>query len=67
MPPLISNKAEPTLALKTQRRPHQKSETGVSVAPQKGLMSSKIFFKKKKSRLKSLSSGELTAQTENKR
>ena len=29
-----------------QRRHHQKSKTGVSVAPQKGLMSSKIFFKK---------------------
>ena len=30
---------------KTQDRRHQKSKTGVSVAPQKGLMSSKIFFK----------------------
>ena len=30
----------------TQRRHHQKSKTGVSVAPQKGLMSSRIFFKK---------------------
>ena len=27
----------------TQGRHHQKSKTGVSVAPQKGLMSSKIF------------------------
>ena len=30
----------------TQRRHHQKSKTGVSVASQKGLMSSKLFFKK---------------------
>ena len=29
------------------RRRHQKSKTGVSVAPQKGLMSSKFFFKKR--------------------
>ena len=33
----------------TQRRRHQKSKTGVSVAPQKGLVSSKNFkFKKNK-------------------
>ena len=32
----------------TQRRHHQKSKTGVSVAPQKGLMSSKNLKKKKK-------------------
>ena len=32
----------------TQRRRHQKSKIGVSVAPQKGPMSSKNFFKKKK-------------------
>ena len=32
----------------TQRRRHQKSKTGVSVAPQKGLMSSKKFLKIKK-------------------
>ena len=32
----------------TQGRHHQKSKTGVSVAPQKGLMSSKRFLKKKK-------------------
>ena len=31
---------------KTERRYHQKSKTRVSVAPQKGLMSSKIVFKK---------------------
>ena len=31
----------------TQGRHHQKSKTGVSVAPRKGLMSSKNFFKKK--------------------
>ena len=30
----------------TQRRHHQKSKTGVSVAPQKGLMTSKNFFLK---------------------
>ena len=30
----------------TQRRRHQKSKTWVSVALQKGLLSSKIFFKK---------------------
>ena len=29
---------------RTQSRRHQKSKTGVSVAPQKELMSSKIFF-----------------------
>ena len=33
----------------TQGRHHQKSKTGVSVAPQKGLMSSKNFKKKKSS------------------
>ena len=31
----------------TQGRCHQKSKTGVSVAPQKGLVSSKLFFKKR--------------------
>ena len=31
----------------TKRRCHQKSKTGVSVAPQKGLMSSEKFFKKR--------------------
>ena len=31
----------------TQGRRHQKSKTGVSVAPQKGLMFSKKFFLKK--------------------
>ena len=30
----------------TQRRHHQKSKTGVSVSPQKGLMSSQKIFKK---------------------
>ena len=30
----------------TQRRRHQKSKTGISLAPQKGLMPSKFFFKK---------------------
>ena len=32
----------------TQGRRHQKSKTGVSVAPRKGLMSSKNLFKKKR-------------------
>ena len=31
----------------TQRRRHKKSKTGVSVTPQKGLMSSKKFILKK--------------------
>ena len=39
----------PTLGFETQRRRHQKSKVGVSLAPQKGPMScKKIFFKKKK-------------------
>ena len=33
---------------KTQRRRRQKSKTGVSVVPQKGLMSSKTFEKRRK-------------------
>ena len=33
------------LIVSTKSRLHQKSKTRVSVAPQKGLMSSKIFFK----------------------
>ena len=41
--PLLSlNNAEPTLALKTQKRRHQKSKTGVSMAPQNG--KKMIFF-----------------------
>ena len=40
----IANKAEPNLALETQRRHHQKSKTGVPVAPQKG----HVFAKNKK-------------------
>ena len=32
--------------VETQRRRHQKSKTGVSVAPQKGLLSSTNFKKK---------------------
>ena len=32
----------------TRRRRHQKSQTGVSVAPQKGLMSYKKFKKRKR-------------------
>ena len=42
-PPTSMNKS----GFETQRRRHQKSETGVSVAPQKGLMSSKKEKKKK--------------------
>ena len=34
----------PVSDFETQRRRHQKSKTGVSVEPQKGLMSSKIWF-----------------------
>ena len=33
-------------SFETQSRHHQKSKTGVSVDQQKGLMSSKIIFKK---------------------
>ena len=35
---------------KTHGRSHHKSKTGISVSPQKGFVSSKIFFKKKPSR-----------------
>ena len=47
MPPPSMNKAAHS-GFETQRRGHQKSKTGVSVAPQKGLMSSNHFFLKKK-------------------
>ena len=47
MPPYSSNKAAHS-GFETQRRHHQKSKTRVSVAPQKGLMSSKNFLKKEK-------------------
>ena len=40
MPPPIVNNAS-HFGFETERRHHQKSKTGVSVAPQKGLMSSK--------------------------
>ena len=40
----IANKAAHS-GFEAQRRHHQKSKTGVLVAPQKGLMSSKFFFK----------------------
>ena len=49
MPPLSSNKAEPTLALKPRGDVTRSPKIGVSVAPQKGLMSSKNLKKKKKS------------------
>ena len=35
-------------SFETQRRSHQKSKTGVSVAPQKGFMSSKNLIKNEK-------------------
>ena len=35
----------------TQGRRHQKSKIGVSAVPQKGLMSSKIFYKKREKNL----------------
>ena len=41
MPPPSSNKAA-HFGFENQGRHHQKSETGISVAPKKGLMSSKI-------------------------
>ena len=44
MPPPSVNK-DAHSGFETQRRCHQESKTGVSVAPQKGLMSS-IFFEK---------------------
>ena len=42
--PLPSTNKAAHSGFETQRRFHQKSRTGVSVAQQKGLMSSKIFF-----------------------
>ena len=45
MPPLSVNKPGYS-GFEIQERHHQKSKTGVSLAPQKGLMSSKEFFKK---------------------
>ena len=47
MPPLSVNKAAYS-GFETQRRRHQKSKTGVSVAPQKGLMASKKNLKKER-------------------
>ena len=47
MPLPSSNKAAYS-GFETQRRRHQKSKTGVSVAPQKGLMSNKNLKQKKK-------------------
>ena len=43
--PLPSTNKAAHSGFETQRRHNQKSKTGVSVAPQKGLMSSKFFFK----------------------
>ena len=45
-PPPSANKAAHS-GFETQRRHHQKSIRGISVAPQKGLVSSKNLFKKK--------------------
>ena len=42
MPPPSANKAAHS-GFETERRRHQKSKIGVSMAPQKGLMSSKKF------------------------
>ena len=47
MPPQSSNKAEPSLALKP-RRHHQKSKTGVSVAPKMDMSNKNLKKKKKK-------------------
>ena len=46
MPQTSANKAAHS-GFETQRRCHHKSKTGVSVAPQKGLMSTNNFFLKK--------------------
>ena len=48
MPLPSANKATHS-GFETQRRYHQKSKTGASVAPQTGLMSSNIFTKKRNS------------------
>ena len=50
MPTPSANKAVHS-DFETQRRRHQKSKTGLSVAPQKGFMSSKNLKKKKKKKL----------------
>ena len=41
-PPSVNKAA--CSGFETQRRPHQKSKTGVSVAPHKELLSFKLFF-----------------------
>ena len=48
----------------TQRRRHQKSKTGVSVAPQKGLMSLQKFFLKKNKNFLQLRLREVNMRTE---
>ena len=50
MPPLSANKAA-YAGFETQRKHHQRSKAGVSVAQQKEVMSSNFFYKKKKKRL----------------
>ena len=47
MPPPSVNKVARS-GFETQRRRHQKSKTGLSVAPLKGLVSSQFFLKKEK-------------------
>ena len=44
----IANKAEPTSGFETQRRRHQKSKTGVPVAPKKDMCPPKTLKKNKK-------------------
>ena len=47
MPPPSVNKAAHS-GFETQRRHHQKSKTGVSVAPQEGHVLKQFFFKSKR-------------------
>ena len=58
-PPPSTNKAARS-CLETQKRYHQKSKAGVSMAPQKGLTSSKNFFKKQQN-IQVLHSGSATS------
>ena len=62
MPPPSANKAVCS-GLETQRRRHQKSQTGVSVALQKGLLSYKKVFKKPNDILESFLCHSLYFQT----
>ena len=49
--PLPSENKAAHSGFETQRRSHQKSKIGVSVAPEKGLLSSKILLIKKNENL----------------